>query len=630
VGVDNCPSVSNADQANFDGDAEGDACDADDDNDGASDAAEAASEGNPPGNNIPSNPYDPTSTPEVCDTSGFDEDGNEGVDEGYPNNDGDAHADCFDLDDDDDILPDTIDNCDFVPNPVQEDFDVDDIGDHCDDSDGDGVSDYWDVCVLVYDPGQANSDTDSLPDACDSDDDNDGVFDGLDNCRTVHNPTQQDFDSNGVGDACEDRDSDGVVDGLDNCKVVANPGQQNYDVFANPPGDTLGDACDSDDDNDGVPDITDNCNAAPNPSQADTNGDTVGDACEDGDADGDINGLDNCPSVFNPDQQDVDGDRIGDLCDPDTMGQSALSDASGNVTVSSASGSVLFSGTTTTPNSTVTLVPNTSATGTVSSTVQGTGVVVQQYDLLSPSLLSGVVTQVLDFSPGVTQGQLDSLIVTKELPGGPLTLSHSVLNTTPSGGLIIRATIEYTLIDDAAIVARVAADSDGDAIVDQYDLNDDSDFNDALETDNCPTVSNANQTNTDAAVASPGDGLGDLCDSDDDNDGYLDAVESHVGTASLVPCGGDSSWPADLITGGMPDSTNRLTILDLTSFLAPVRYFETNSLEVPGNVRWDIVPGRGLFVTDINIVDLTSVITTSPPMLGGVRAFDGPACPFAP
>ena len=30
---DNCPEASNGDQANFDGDAEGDACDADDDND---------------------------------------------------------------------------------------------------------------------------------------------------------------------------------------------------------------------------------------------------------------------------------------------------------------------------------------------------------------------------------------------------------------------------------------------------------------------------------------------------------------------------------------------------------------------------------------------------------------------
>jgi hypothetical protein len=38
---DNCPAVSNADQSNIDGDAEGDGCDADDDNDRVSDAGEA-------------------------------------------------------------------------------------------------------------------------------------------------------------------------------------------------------------------------------------------------------------------------------------------------------------------------------------------------------------------------------------------------------------------------------------------------------------------------------------------------------------------------------------------------------------------------------------------------------------
>ena len=39
--VDNCPTVSNADQANYDGDAQGDACDNDDDNDGVPDASDA-------------------------------------------------------------------------------------------------------------------------------------------------------------------------------------------------------------------------------------------------------------------------------------------------------------------------------------------------------------------------------------------------------------------------------------------------------------------------------------------------------------------------------------------------------------------------------------------------------------
>jgi hypothetical protein len=38
---DNCPFISNAGQENFDGDTQGDACDADDDNDGVPDYIDA-------------------------------------------------------------------------------------------------------------------------------------------------------------------------------------------------------------------------------------------------------------------------------------------------------------------------------------------------------------------------------------------------------------------------------------------------------------------------------------------------------------------------------------------------------------------------------------------------------------
>jgi hypothetical protein len=49
--------------------------------------------------------------------------------------------------------------------------------------------------------------------------------------------------------------------------------------------------------------------------------------------------------------------------------------------------------------------------------------------------------------------------------------------------------------------------------------------------------------------------------------------------------------------------------------------------------RWDLSPGRGVFTTMINVTDLTALIAGSsgnPPMLGGVRAFNGPSCPWAP
>ena len=130
---DNCPFAANADQADGDGDAAGDACDSDDDNDGHADASD----------NCPlvANP-------------------------GQENLDGDAPGDACDPDDDNDGVLDASDNCPTVPNPDQENFDGDTQGDACDpdddndglddgpdpndnnvDSDGDGINDGVDVCV---------------------------------------------------------------------------------------------------------------------------------------------------------------------------------------------------------------------------------------------------------------------------------------------------------------------------------------------------------------------------------------------------------------------------------------------------------------------------------------------------
>ena len=93
-------------------------------------------------------------------------------------------------------------------------------------------------------------------------------------------------------------------------------------------------------------------------------------------------------------------------------------------------------------------------------------------------------------------------------------------------------------------------------------------------------------------------------------------------------------WPSDFNSSASPlDSFNRLNILDLTSFLAPVKYFGTDLGTNPGDVRWDLTPGKGVFLTDINIQDITAMIagsSGSPPMLGGAKALFGPVCPWAP
>ena len=72
------------------------------------------------------------------------------------------------------------------------------------------------------------------------------------------------------------------------------------------------------DDGDSYADPIDNCPLVENESQADSDGNGIGDACEgcpDGDGDGVCTVDDNCPSVVNPSQADFDGDGIGDACE---------------------------------------------------------------------------------------------------------------------------------------------------------------------------------------------------------------------------------------------------------------------------------------------------------------------------
>jgi hypothetical protein len=90
------------------------------------------------------------------------------------------------------------------------------------DHDGDGVPDKVDDCKTVFNPvrpmdqgAQADQDHDGVGDACDptamgsgapapsDDQDSDGVDNGADDCPLVSNATQTDTDHDGLGDACD-------------------------------------------------------------------------------------------------------------------------------------------------------------------------------------------------------------------------------------------------------------------------------------------------------------------------------------------------------------------------------------------------------------------------------------------
>ena len=544
------------------------------------------------------------------------------------------------------------------------------------DVDGDGIENALDVCTFA------------------ADNDHDGTSDATDatpwNPRLVAPPGDPDAD--GLPTGC-DR-AEGLAPAVGECGADAV--DSDFDVKVNDGCPAVGPAesganCDNAVDNDGDSAVNDGCPARGDPNVASPPG-----SGPDEDGDHIENLLDNCPYVSNEDQTDSDADGIGNVCDPAPAQHSAGAQQTVSGTpvctgATDADGDGYCAGTigeNDTPGFGSTIVPEVSAYEPEVCTDAVDNDVDTFTDLADSGCgdldIDGVLNE-LDNCPGIppatpgvnynpSQENSDAASETVSLGQQPYARSSE---GTPTG-------------DPSTVVGEPYARSDnfgGDAC----DPDDDNDYlpdGNGAETGACRTDSdcdndflgdwpeylraclNMTVPNTSGMWAAGGNGDGDALftygealigtdpcttttgadfNTDEENplpgtlgDGYLSGMERYVGTNRLDRCGvgvetGPSlAWPSDFASGGVPgnSSTDRITLTDVLSFVAPVRRLDTTPASPNFSRRWDLVPGPGVVPSWINISDLLALVaegpTGKPPMFGGVRAFLGPTCTAGP
>ena len=196
--ADNCPNTANTNQANFDADTMGDACDPDVDNDGIVNSSD--------------------NCPNIVNPKQL-------------NLDADSFGDICDTDKDNDGVENILDNCPNQANADQLDLDLDNLGDICDeDKDNDQVKNTTDNCLNVANTNQLDFDKDTIGDACDLDEDNDGIA-SVDDAFKFNPNYSSDADGDGMADAYEREHGFDITNAGDKNTDSDGDGVSNIDEF---------------------------------------------------------------------------------------------------------------------------------------------------------------------------------------------------------------------------------------------------------------------------------------------------------------------------------------------------------------------------------------------------------------
>ena len=464
-----------------------DILDSDDDNDGIPDVEEACGPGAIdfsclPGSENPSGDTDGDGTPNYQDPDFCTLNANGVCD--ILDSDGDGIIDQFDLDSDNDGIPDITE-----AGGGDLDSDGDGVIDDLTDADGDGLAD-------VVDPDQGgtplpnpDSDGDGIPDTTDLDSDNDGIPDIVE-----AGGGDLDLDGDGRIDDLTDADGDGLLDVVDPDQggtPLPNPG-----------------SADVDSDDDGITDVTE-------AGGVDADGDGVIDGFMDADSDGLADSVD-------PDQggtplpiPDSDTDGFSDYLDIDVDNDGIIDNIEGQTTADY----VAPTGNDTDgdglddaydPDQSGILVPRTDTDSDLTP------------DYLDDDSDNDTILDTTEGHDGNSNGTPDILE-----GGGTLDTGDD-----DNDGLYNSYDPDFLASCDNTDLGQPAnggcaplQDTDG---TDDRDWRDDDDDGDGILTADEPTDADGTgiPDYLEGFGDNDGDGVNDLIDQDDDNDGILDVVEA--------------------------------------------------------------------------------------------------------